>query len=30
MISAQTATQAQKNRICNVCGGMLSIYDIDQ
>ena len=24
------ATPAQKTRICNICGGMLSIFDVDQ
>lgn len=24
------ATPAQKTRICNICGGMLSVFDVDQ
>lgn len=27
---ATNATPAQKTRICNICGGMLSIFDVDQ
>ena len=27
---ATNATPAQKTRICNVCGGMLSIFDVEQ
>ncbi|KAK8831662.1 hypothetical protein WA577_004977 [Blastocystis sp. JDR] len=29
-VNPLNATPAQKTRICNVCGGMLSVYDIDQ
>ena len=28
--SAQNATPEQKTRVCNICSGMLSIYDVDQ
>lgn len=29
-IRATNATPAQKTRVCSICGGMLSIFDVDQ